>query len=90
LRIEIDMAKYDHGGGCACGLNRECVKGCEHHLETKKVVVIDPRVSFETAFLAARKEKADIFIWKNARYHTKRADEIEKKKIEPVQKVFYE
>jgi len=84
------MAKFDHGGGCACGQFRHCYKGCEHHPETKKVVVIDPRVSFETAFLSARDHKADIFEWRNARYHTKRADEIEKKKIEPVQKVFYE
>jgi hypothetical protein len=28
------MAKYDHGGGCACGLYRECLDDCEHN-ETK-------------------------------------------------------
>ena len=28
------MAKYDHGGGCACGLQKEC--DCEHSLPQKK------------------------------------------------------
>jgi len=82
------MAKYDHGGGCPCGLYRECYKGCEEHPETKKVVVIDPRVSFEQAFAAARNQKAHIFEWKGARYHTKLAEEMPK--INPVIKVFYE
>lgn len=25
------MAKYDHGGGCPCGLQRQCDDTCEHH-----------------------------------------------------------
>lgn len=24
------MAKYDHGGGCPCGLYRECIPQCKH------------------------------------------------------------
>ena len=86
----VKMAKYDYGGGCSCGLYRECYKGCEHHPDTKKVVVIDSRVSFEDAFIAARQQKANIFEWKGARYHTKTADELEKRPINLVLKVFYE
>lgn len=26
------MAKYDHGGGCPCGLYRECDPGCVHYV----------------------------------------------------------
>lgn len=26
------MANYDYGGGCPCGLYRECPKGCEHYV----------------------------------------------------------
>lgn len=25
------MAKYDHGGGCACGLYRTCIPGCTNY-----------------------------------------------------------
>jgi hypothetical protein len=25
------MARYDHGGGCPCGLYKECEPGCEHY-----------------------------------------------------------
>jgi hypothetical protein len=25
------MAKYDYGGGCPCGLYRECIPQCENH-----------------------------------------------------------
>jgi hypothetical protein len=25
------LAKYDQGGGCPCGLYRECPPDCEHH-----------------------------------------------------------
>jgi hypothetical protein len=36
------MAKYDYGGGCPCGLERECPPGCQHYVhpplrETVKV-----------------------------------------------------
>jgi hypothetical protein len=80
------MAKFDHGGGCSCGLYRECYKGCEHHPLTKKVVQIDSRVTFEQAFLTARQNNADIFIWRDARYHTKETVNL----INPLVKVFYE
>jgi hypothetical protein len=26
------MAKYDYGGGCPCGLERECPPGCQHYV----------------------------------------------------------
>ena len=26
------MAKYDHGGGCPCGLYKECDEGCENYI----------------------------------------------------------
>jgi len=32
------MAKYDHGGGCACGLYKECEPGCESYVEKKMSV----------------------------------------------------
>ena len=25
------MAKYDHGGGCPCGLYATCIDGCQHY-----------------------------------------------------------
>lgn len=25
------MAKYDYGGGCPCGLQKECEPGCEYY-----------------------------------------------------------
>ena len=25
------MAAFDYGGGCPCGLYRQCDEGCEHH-----------------------------------------------------------
>ena len=28
------MAKYDHGGGCSCGLYRECQLGCREYKES--------------------------------------------------------
>jgi hypothetical protein len=38
----ISLAKYDYGGGCPCGLERECPPGCQHYVhpplrETTKV-----------------------------------------------------
>jgi hypothetical protein len=30
------MAKYDQGGGCPCGLYRECELNCEHHPDKEK------------------------------------------------------
>lgn len=83
------MAKFDHGGGCPCGLHRECHKGCEHHPDSKKVVLIDPRVTFGRAFIEARRHDADIFVWKGNRYHTKTVDEIDSQ-ADPVLKVYYE
>lgn len=32
------MAKYDHGGGCPCGLYRECDEGCENYVPPKQKV----------------------------------------------------
>jgi hypothetical protein len=61
-----------------------------HDLNKKKIVLIDSRASFEDAFIAARQQKANIFEWKGARYHTKTADELEKRPINLVLKVFYE
>ena len=29
------MAKYDHGGGCPCGLYRECIPQCMHNVEER-------------------------------------------------------
>ena len=29
------MAWYDHGGGCPCGLYKECDEACEHHPDNK-------------------------------------------------------
>ena len=29
------MAKFDQGGGCPCGLYRECEPNCEHNKENK-------------------------------------------------------
>lgn len=26
------MAKYDYGGGCPCGLEKECPPGCQHYV----------------------------------------------------------
>jgi len=31
------LAKYDHGGGCACGLYRECPPDCEHYQGEKRL-----------------------------------------------------
>jgi len=28
----VDMAAYDYGGGCPCGLYYECPKGCQHYV----------------------------------------------------------
>jgi len=33
------MAKYDHGGGCPCGLYEECLPGCRCHPD-----YIDPAI----------------------------------------------
>lgn len=27
------MAAYDYGGGCPCGLYRECPPGCQHYVK---------------------------------------------------------
>ena len=32
------MAKYDHGGGCPCGLYRECDEGCREYVPPDKKV----------------------------------------------------
>lgn len=40
LRTEIDMAKYDHGGGCACGLYKECLTDCDHNQNARDSVDI--------------------------------------------------
>lgn len=34
------MAKYDYGGGCPCGLYRECIPQCEH--APKKICTCGP------------------------------------------------
>ena len=37
------MAKYDHGGGCGCGLYRECIPGCEYApIKIKKICDCGP------------------------------------------------
>lgn len=30
------MAKFDYGGGCGCGLYRECEPNCEYNLSIKE------------------------------------------------------
>ena len=43
------MAKYDHGGGCACGLYKECVEDCEHNEYAKhKTENIDVSLMIES------------------------------------------
>ncbi len=37
------MAKYDYGGGCPCGLYRECIEQCEHYVVTNPL----PRMVIE-------------------------------------------
>jgi len=56
----------------------------------KKIVVVDPRLSFDKAFAVARKNKADEFEWKSNRYHTKKTDEVTHIPTDPILKVFYE
>jgi hypothetical protein len=34
------MAKYDYGGGCPCGLYRECIPQCEHATVTTNITSI--------------------------------------------------
>ncbi len=36
------MAKYDYGGGCPCGLYRECIPQCEYHVKTNTVCSCGP------------------------------------------------
>lgn len=36
------MAKYDYGGGCPCGLYRECIPQCEHYVPQKKICTCGP------------------------------------------------
>lgn len=35
------MAKYDHGGGCSCGLNAECNCGSNTGVETRRLSPIE-------------------------------------------------
>jgi hypothetical protein len=45
----FDMAKYDHGGGCACGLYKECLDDCEHNEYAKnKTENVDIRLMDES------------------------------------------
>lgn len=44
------MAKYDYGGGCPCGLYRECIPQCEYHDS-----------NMEAARLQAREWKARVY-----------------------------
>lgn len=44
------MAKYDQGGGCACGLHRECTQDCEHNSD----VAINTEDSQATSLKAER------------------------------------
>lgn len=36
------MAKYDYGGGCPCGLYRECERGCAHKNRLEAKMKKDP------------------------------------------------
>lgn len=39
----MDMAKYDYGGGCPCGLYRSCVEQCEHYLPGSTTIKALPK-----------------------------------------------
>ena len=34
------MAKYDYGGGCPCGLYRDCIEQCEHYVPPRQEKVV--------------------------------------------------
>ena len=36
------MAKYDYGGGCPCGLYRECIPQCENAPPAREICVCGP------------------------------------------------
>ena len=36
------MAKYDYGGGCPCGLYRECIPQCEHCVPPREICSCGP------------------------------------------------
>jgi hypothetical protein len=47
------MAKYDYGGGCPCGLFRECESGCSNYR------VLDQKYSIPTVKKKEKKMKED-------------------------------
>lgn len=58
------MAKYDLGGGCSCGLQKECDPTCEHFhkkpMTDNKKVETRELVRNTVAFLAANKDECGI------------------------------
>lgn len=48
------MAKYDQGGGCPCGLYKECISGCEYAHLTREIYKCGPDDDY---YLYNKKEK---------------------------------
>jgi hypothetical protein len=65
------MAKYDHGGGCPCGLYKECPTDCEHHLDQKTMRAI-ARAKEEASLALYRQWKAKpVYDWVPVGYTAK-------------------
>lgn len=45
IHWRLSLAKFDHGGGCPCGLYRECEPNCEHN-PTKGTIMVDHDFGF--------------------------------------------
>lgn len=43
------MAKYDYGGGCPCGLQKECDPGCEHYEMSQGIITPKPKIYGNTS-----------------------------------------
>ncbi len=53
------MAKYDHGGGCPCGLYKECDPGCREY-KVPKIIIPEPEQKFSDNYREEIQELKDM------------------------------
>ena len=53
------MATYDHGGGCSCGLYKECQQNCEHNI-LNQLSTFNAHTALMNLIRLTQKERKDV------------------------------
>lgn len=69
------MAKYDYGGGCPCGLYRECPPECEHYQGKHNM---DDEI-FDFGFTAMSEKEIEMPVIEDAKREEEQVKEMERR-----------